>query len=274
MSERFHIHLVSDSTGETVSSIYRSVLSQFDDIEAEEHIWSLVRTQGQMERAIEGIKAEPGIVIYTIVDEDNSEILHKACKKLKVPCVPALLRVTKEMTKFLGVEANLGTGRQYELDEEYFERVEAINFTLAHDDGQNTANLENADIVLVGPSRTSKTPTCVYLSYRGIYAANVPYVKGVSLPDILFDLKNPLVIGLTISPERLVQIRKSRLDTLQEKRETTYIDIEEIKEEVAEARKIFNKNKWPTIDVTRKSIEETVAKIMQLYSRYKEHEHD
>jgi len=269
MNKDFHIHLVSDSTGETVSSVARSVLSQFEEIDPEEHIWSLVRTAGQLEKVIDGIKENPGVVLYTIINRDLQAKLLKACKNMKLPCVAVLSRVAREISAYFGVEAKDSVGRQHELDEEYFQRVEAINFTLAHDDGQNTDNLEGADIVLVGVSRTSKTPTCVYLSYRGLNAANVPYVKGCPLPENLTSLENPLVIGLVISPERLVQIRKSRLLALHEKKDTSYVDLGAIKEEVLEAKKLFAKQGWPVIDVTRKSIEETTANIIQLYNENK-----
>lgn len=268
-----HIHMVSDSTGETVSSVVRSVMSQFEGAEPEEHMWALVRTRGQMERVIEGVERHPGIVLYTVIDSELQAILVDACQRLRVPCVPVLSRVMREMTAYLGVEARAMPGRQHQLDEDYFDRVDAINFTLAHDDGINTESLEEADVVLVGVSRTSKTPTCVYLAYRGVNAANVPFVRGVPLPENVFQLKKPLVVGLVITPERLVQIRKSRLMSLKEERDTAYVDIESIKEEVLEARKIFNHYNWPIIDVTRRSVEETVAKIMQMYQDRKEAMH-
>ncbi len=265
-----HLHLVSDSTGETVSSVVRSVMAQFDKVDTEEHHWTLIRTNGQLERALDGIRAEPGIVLYTIVNPELQAQLLDACQELRVPCVSVLARPMREMSSFFGVEAKAQAGRQHQLDEEYFNRVEAINFTLAHDDGQNTEDLEEADIVLVGVSRTSKTPTCVYLSYRGMNAANVPYVKDCPLPDTLFSLKHPLVVGLVISPERLIQIRKSRLISLNEQRDTSYTDMDAIKEEVTEARKLFTKQGWPVIDVTRRSVEETTAKIMQLYHEHRD----
>ena len=273
MTERehlFHLHLVSDSTGETLSSISRSALAQFEGVEAIEHTWTLVRTKGQMTRVIEGIRLQPGIVMYTIVEEDLRNQLTEACQELKVPCIAVLSRIVRMLSAYLGVEVKARVGRQYALDEDYFSRIEAVNFALAHDDGQSTDNLEEADVVLVGVSRTSKTPTCVYLSYRGYYAANVPYVKNCPLPETLFQLHEPLVVGLVISPERLVQIRKSRLVNLHEERDTDYVDIEVIKEEVAEARKLFSKYKWPVIDVTRKSIEESAATIIQLFEQYKQ----
>lgn len=258
--------MVSDSTGETVSSVVRSVMAQFEGEELIEHTWSLVRTKGQMEKVLMAIEENPGIVLYTIIDKELQSMILNLCQQLRIPCVSILSRVTREMAAFLGTEAKATPGRQHKLDEDYFERLDAINFMLAHDDGQNTDNLEEADIVLVGVSRTSKTPTCVYLSYRGVNAANVPYVQGCPLPDNLFHLKHPFIVGLVISPERLVQIRKSRLVSLHENRDTDYVDIDAIKAEVLEARKLFNQQQWPVIDVTRRSVEETTAKIMQLYA--------
>ena len=267
--KQINVHLVSDSTGETVSSIMRSVMSQFSGVETTEFVWSLVRTKGQMERVTEGIRQNPGIVLYTIIDDELQSALMEACITLKQPCVPVLNRAIREISSYIGQKARGIVGRQYELDEEYFERVEAINFTLAHDDGQLTEDLNLADIVLVGVSRTSKTPTCVYLSYRGLNVANVPFVRGCPLPENLFTLTKPLVMGLVISPERLVQIRKSRLLSLHETRDTEYVDIDAIKEEVREARKLFTKQGWKTMDVTRKSVEETAALIMQEYAYFK-----
>ena len=268
--KKFHLHLVSDSTGETVNSVSRSVMAQFEGVEEEEHLWSLVRTRGQMERVLEGIQENPGVVIYTVVSEELQEILLEGCRKIGVPCISVLSRILREMSSYLGIKESDKPGRKYELDEDYFTRIEAINFALAHDDGQQTHELKEADIILVGPSRTSKTPTCVYLSYRGLYAANVPFVKGCPLPESLFKLNGPLVVGLVISPERLVVIRKSRMQSINEERETSYVDIDKIKEEVQEAKKLFAQQKWPHIDVTRRSIEETVAIIMNLYREHQQ----
>lgn len=265
-----HIHMISDSTGETVNSVMRSVLTQFEDIEVEEHTWSLVRTMGQLERVVEEIKKEPGPVLFTIVNRDMQAALIKECRKMRLPCIPVLSSITRELSHYFGVEAKQNTGAQHELDDEYFRKMDAIHFTLAHDDGQETDTLDGADVILVGASRTSKTPTCVYLSYRGINAANVPFVKGVPLPEILFTLKKPLIVGLFISPERLTQIRKSRLLSLNEQKDTSYVDLESIMEEVRESKQIFSKYGWPTIDVTRKSIEETCANILQLFEKHQE----
>jgi regulator of PEP synthase PpsR (kinase-PPPase family) len=201
--------------------------------------------------------------------EELQKILKDGCREIGVPCIPALRRIIREISSYWGVEAKSSVpGSQHELDDDYFARIEALNFALAHDDGQQTDELEEADVVLVGPSRTSKTPTCVYLSYRGVCAANVPFVKGCPLPENLFGLKVPLVVGLILSPERLVQIRRSRLQSLSEERITDYTEIDKVKSEVVEAKKLFAQQKWPVLDVTRSSIEETVAKIINLYKEH------
>ncbi len=265
---QFHIHLISDSTGETVNSVMRSAMSQFDNIDYEEHTWALVRTQGQLQRVCEEISERPGPVLYTIIDRDLQAMLIKFCRRLRLPCIPVITKTIEEFSTYFGVEAKNQTGKQYELDEEYFQKVDAIHYTLAHDDGAETDTLNESDIVLVGASRTSKTPTCVYLAYKGLNAANVPYVKGVDLPEIIFELEKPLMVGLFIQPERLGQIRKSRLTSLHENSNTDYVDMDSIIEEVQESRKIFTRQGWPVIDVTRKSVEETSAQIMQLYSEH------
>lgn len=268
MTKIYDIHMVSDSTGETVSSVMRSVMSQFDDIDIEEHTWSLVRTDGHMQRVLDSITEKPGPVLYTIIDRDMQAALIKHCRKLRLPCIPVLDKITKDLSSYFGVKAKAKPGRQYDLDDEYFEKVDAIHYTLAHDDGQETETLDEADIVLVGASRTSKTPTCVYLSYKGLYVANVPFVHGVPLPENLFELDGPMVLGLVISPDRLGQIRKSRLLSLNESNTTDYVDEDAIIEELRESRKIFARNGWPVIDVTRKSVEETSAQIMQIYNKF------
>jgi len=263
--KNIELHLVSDSTGETVSSIARSVIALFEGVEPNEHIWSLVRTKGQLEKVIQGIRENPGIVLYTIIDPAMQDLIRAACRELNVPCIDPLSRVISDVAAHLGMKMSAKAGGQHELDEDYFKRVEAINFSISHDDGQATWDLDNADIVLVGVSRTSKSPTCVYLSYRGYRTANVPLVKDCPLPENLLTATHPLIVGLVIAPERLAQIRRSRLLSLNEQRDTNYVDIEYIKEEVAEARKLFQRHKWPVIDVTRKSVEETSATIIQYY---------
>jgi len=246
-----------------VSSVARAATVQFDDIEPREHIWSLVRTKGQLDKVVAGIRANPGVVMYTLVDKNLRDILKAECLKLSLPCIPVLAQIVAELTTYLGIESSSLPGRQHELDEKYFSRVEAINFTLSHDDGQATWDLQGADIILVGVSRTSKSPTCVYLAHRGFRAANIPFVSGCPLPPELEELKKPLIVGLTISTDRLVQIRKTRLQSLKQEEDTNYVDLEKVEEEILESRKLFTRNKWPVIDVTRRSVEETAANIIQ-----------
>jgi [pyruvate, water dikinase]-phosphate phosphotransferase / [pyruvate, water dikinase] kinase len=272
--KQFHLHLVSDSTGETVSSVSRAAMAQFEDVDANEHIWSLVRTKAQMERVLTGIQAHPGVVLYTIVDKKLRDTLKAECQKLGVPCMSAIAGIISEMANYLQEETSNLPGRQHELTDEYFDRVEAINFALAHDDGQVHWELDEADIVLVGPSRTSKSPTCIYLAYRGFKAANIPYVRGCPLPPALETVSNPLVVGLTIDVERLLQIRKTRLQSLKQEEHTNYIDLDEVKKEITESRKYYMQRRWPIIDVTRRSVEETAAHIIQLHQKRMEKQLD
>lgn len=261
--KQFELHLVSDSTGETVSSVARAATVQFDDIEPREHIWSLVRTKGQLDKVIAGIKANPGVVMYTLVDKDLRDELKAECLKLGVPCIPVLAQIIAELTTYLGIESSQLPGRQHELDEKYFSRVDAVNYTLAHDDGQMTWELQEADIIIIGVSRTSKSPTCMYLAHRGYKAANIPFVSGCPLPPDLDKLTKPLIVGLTISTDRLIQIRKTRLQSLKQEEDTNYVDLEKVEAEILESRKLYSKHKWPVIDVTRRSVEETAAQIIQ-----------
>lgn len=266
----FHLHLVSDSTGETVSSVARAALVQFEGVEVEEHNWTLVRTRSQIERVIAGVREHPGAVLYTVMDEELRKMLTSVCAEMRTPCIAAIGTVVSELSGYFGQASSARVGRQHELTEEYFARVEAINFALAHDDGQAHWELEDSDIVLVGPSRTSKSPTCVYLAYKGYKAANVPFVLDCPLPPILEDLKKPLVVGLTISLDRLQQIRRTRLQSLKQEEETNYIDSEYIEREIEESRKLFKRMRWPVIDVTRRSVEETAAQIAQHLQKHQE----
>jgi regulator of PEP synthase PpsR (kinase-PPPase family) len=268
----FHLHLVSDSTGETVSSVARSVMVQFDNVDVEEHFWALVRTKHQIDKVLEGIQKHMGFVLYTIADPELRRYLNQKCQALNVPCVSVLSRIVSDLSSFFGVKPTGQVGRQYELNEEYFSRVEAINFALTHDDGQSVWDLEEADIIIVGVSRSSKSPTSMYLAFRGFRAANVPYVPKVALPETLHNLRKPLIVGLTINPEILVQIRTNRLLSLNEDKAGMYTDVEQVEEEVLEARKYFLKHNWPIIDVTRRSVEETAAKMIQMYQAKKDKE--
>lgn len=266
----FHLHLISDSTGETVGLVARACLVQFENIRAEEHLWSMVRTEKQVTDVITGIQENPGFVLYTIVNVKIRNILEDGCQKLQVPCIAVLDPVTAALGIHLDAEVHAQPGRQHVMDAEYFGRIEAMHFVLSHDDGQSTWDLNEADVVLLGVSRTSKTPTSIYLANRGIKTANIPIVPGCPIPEELFKTIGPLIVGLTKEPKRLVEIRRQRLRMLDQDEETDYVDFEKVSKEINEARRLFAKNDWPVINVSRKSIEETAATILQLYNRRKE----
>jgi regulator of PEP synthase PpsR (kinase-PPPase family) len=260
----FHVHLVSDSTGETLNAVAKAVVARFDAVLPIEHIYALVRSQRQLDRVIKEIEGAPGVVLHTIVDKELRAGLEQGCRDLEMPCIAALDPLVASLARYLGASLSTRVGAQHTLDADYFERIEALNYALAHDDGQQTPNLETADVVLVGVSRTSKTPTCIYLAQRGVRAANVPIVPGSELPAQLFNLKRAIVVGLTVSPDRLIQIRRNRLLSLHEERESAYIESEAVREEIIKARRLFERHKWPVIDVTRRSIEETAAQVVNL----------
>ncbi len=266
-----HLHLVSDATGETINSVARACLVQFEGVEPIEHVWSLIRTSGQMEKVIQGISADPGAVLYTMVNEGLRRELIEGCRGLSVPCIPVLDPVIGMLASYFGVEMAGRPGLQHALDAEYFDRMEAMNFALSHDDGQHFADLNSAEVVIVGVSRTSKTPTCMYLANRGIKAANIPIVPGCPIPKQLLETSEPLVVGLTKDPESLVQVRKNRLRSMGETDvETDYVDLELVRAEVAMARKLCVQYGWPLIDVTRRSIEESAATIMGHLTRHRD----
>ncbi len=268
-TKRFHLHLVSDATGETVSSAARACLVQFENVEPIQHMWWLVRTQGQVERVIAGIEASPGLVLATVMDSAVRGLLEEACRHMHVPCVSLLDPVMAALAGYLDTEFGTQPGRQHVLDAEYFKRIDAMHFTLAHDDGQLLSELDEADLVLVGVSRTSKTPTSMYLANRGLKTANIPLIPGMPPPPELLAAKHPLIVGLTKEPKSLTDIRKARLQFLNQQDETDYADLDRVKEEVAMARRLFAQNNWPVIDVSRRSIEEASAAILQLYIRRK-----
>ena len=268
--QNFHLHLVSDSTGETIRSVARACMVQFDGIDPVEHLWPMARTAAAMERVLEDIAAHPGLVIFTLVDDDLVDQLVEGCRRLQVPAISVLDPVIAAFGSFLGAKPSHRIGGQHALDAEYFARIEAMDWALSHDDGQQTWDIEKSDVILVGVSRTSKTPTCLYLANRGIKAANVPFVPGVELPEVLDRIQGPLIIGLTKDSKRLVEIRRARLSSLQADKETAYVDPEQVKEELVSARRYFSKRKWAVIDVTRRSIEETATAIVALYTRHLE----
>jgi [pyruvate, water dikinase]-phosphate phosphotransferase / [pyruvate, water dikinase] kinase len=263
----FHLHLVSDATGETINSVARACVSQFDEVRPVEHFWNLVRTQRQLDLVIEGITQNPGLVMFTLVDDLLRRRLQDVCRDLVVPCIPVLDNLIAALGAYLGMESRSQPGRQHMLNAEYFGRMDAMDFAIAHDDGQSQRNLSEADVILVGVSRTSKTPTCIYLANRGIKAANVPFVPGVPLPPELATNKRALIVGLTKDPERLIQIRRNRLKMLNQSDETSYVDPEAVRNELTEARRHYTRQGWPVIDVTRRSIEETAAEVMMLLAK-------
>ena len=263
---KFHLHLVSDSTGETVSALARACVVQFDGFEPISHLWWLVRNPTQVSHVIEGVKAEPGVVLATLVDPDLRAALDEGCRGLRVPCISVLDPVLAGLAAFLNTKFGVEPGRQHMLDAEYFKRIDAMHFTLAHDDGQMLDAIDEADVVLVGVSRTSKTPTCMYLANRGIKAANVPLVPGAPPPHELLAVKGPLIVGLTREAKSLTDMRRARLNFL-DKDLPGYADLAQVQDELAQARRLFTDRGWPTIDMTRRSIEEAAAAILQIYSQ-------
>jgi regulator of PEP synthase PpsR (kinase-PPPase family) len=267
MSQRFHLHLLSDSTGETLENIVKAALAQFDGAEnVVKHFWPMVRSESHLDRILTDVAANPGLVLFTLVNRDTRRKLENRCRVLGLPAVAALDAVSDAMSNMLGQEAKARPGRQHVMDAAYFERVEAIQFTIAHDDGINAQNWEEADIVLAGVSRTSKTPTSIYLANRGYKTANIPIVPESPPPPILFQLKHPMVIGLVTSAERLIQVRRNRLLSLNQSPDTDYVNEEKVRAEVAHARRMFADNGWPVLDVTRRSIEESAAAIINLFN--------
>ncbi|MBA4760798.1 MAG: phosphoenolpyruvate synthase regulatory protein [Sphingomonas sp. 32-66-10] len=263
-SVKLHLHLLSDSTGETLENIAKAALAQFDDVEVLRHFWPMVRSETHLERILAEIAQNPGLVIFTLVNPEIRRQLETRCRAIGLPAVAPLDPVNHALSNLLGQEMKARPGRQHMLDAAYFARVDAIQFTIAHDDGVNWENWEEADIVLAGVSRTSKTPTSIYLANRGLKVANIPIVPQSPPPDLLYRLKNPMVVGLTTSPERLIQVRRNRLLALNQQDETSYIEQEAVQKEVAYARRMFADNGWPVIDVTRRSIEETAAAIITM----------
>jgi regulator of PEP synthase PpsR (kinase-PPPase family) len=260
----FHVHLVSDSTGETLNAMARAVCARFENVLPIEHYYALVRSPRQLERALADIEEAPGVVMHTIVDDTLRTALEEGCRRLDMPCIAALDPLVSALSRYLGAALTRRVGAQHALDTDYFNRMDALNYAIGHDDGQGGQELDQADVVLVGVSRTSKTPTCIYLAHRGIRAANFPLVPGRPVPEALTRLSSALVVGLTVSPDRLIQIRRNRLLSLKESRDTAYTDIEAVREEVVQARRLYERQGWPVIDVTRRSVEETAAAVLNL----------
>ena len=265
----FNVHLVSDSTGETLAGIVRATCAQFDNTMPIEHSYFLVRSVRQLERVLEEISAAPGIVMFTLSNLEHRAILEEHCAKVGMPCVAVLDPVLDVASRYLGQELNHRVGAARKLNAEYFKRIDALDFAMDHDDGQQVIELSTADVILVGVSRTSKTPTSVYLAHRGVKAANVPLVPNVPLPPELFAKDHPPVVGLTISADRLVHIRKNRLVAMKETRAGDYTEEEAVRREVMDAQRLFEREGWPTIDVSRRSIEETAAAVLNLLAEHR-----
>jgi regulator of PEP synthase PpsR (kinase-PPPase family) len=261
----FHLHLVSDATGETLTTVARAATAQYTKIFPVEHVYPLVRTQKQLDRVLAEIEDSPGIVLYTLLEENLVHRLESHCRELGLPCLSILGPVLQLLQSYLGTETSHRIGAQHVLNAEYFKRIDALNFTMLHDDGQHLEGLRDAEVVLVGVSRTSKTPTSIYLANRGVKTGNVPLIPGIPLSRHVEELSQPMIVGLYASPERIVQIRQNRLLGLNvHQDDDQYIDRKAVAEEVAFSRKLYARHNWPSIDVTRRSIEETAAAVLSL----------
>ena len=270
MSNTYQIYLISDSTGETLDRIFLALKAQFKNIEYKVHSYSFTRTENQILKILEDAKKdEHSVILYTIVDNNLAKYLANKSDEKKIPCFGVLGNLILNFSKILNQKASHEPSGQHALNDEYYERIEAIQFTMNHDDGNSTKDIEKSDIILVGVSRTSKTPTSIYLANRGFKTSNIPLVNENSLPKKLKD--NPqitCVVGLTTEPERLVEIRKNRMNSLKETENKNYTNIENITKEIINARKTFQKYRWPVIDITRKSVEEAAASIIKIHEIY------
>ncbi|MFS2316474.1 pyruvate, water dikinase regulatory protein [Maricaulis sp. D1M11] len=264
----FHVHMVSDSTGETLMEVMRASVAQFEGTNPLEHLYALVRSTRQMDRVLKEIESYPGIVMYTVVNTELRRQLETHCANIGIPAIAVLDPMLATLSSYLGTPVASRAGAQRGLDAEYYGRIDALNYAMAHDDGAGE-HYEMADIILLGVSRTSKTPTSIYLAHRGYRAANIPLVPNVEVPTHIFDLDGPVIVGLTASPERIVQIRRNRLLSLHEDRDTEYVDDFSVREEILYAKRLYAKHGLPSIDVTRRSIEETAAKIINMLNERK-----
>lgn len=261
----FHLHLVSDSTGETLITVSRAVTAQYANVTPVEHVYPLVRSQKQLDRVLQEIEEAPGIVLFTLLESELVTRLEAKCQEINSPSLSIIGPVMQLFEAYLGASTMGRVGAQHTLNAEYFKRIDALNYSMMHDDGQHVEGLEEADVVLVGVSRTSKTPTSIYLAGRGIRTANVPLVAGIPIPHQLETLKKPLVVSLHASPERLIQVRQNRLLSLGAGAgNDSYIDRQAVTDEVLLARRLSAKHGWALLDVTRRSIEETAAAVMKL----------
>lgn len=260
----FHLHLVSDATGETLTTIAKAAAVQYAQIRPIEHVHPLVRTQRQLDRVLQEIESTPGIVLYTVVNEALQTALEQRCRDLKVPCLHVLEPIMKVFESYLGAPKTPIVAGQHVLDADYFRRIDALNFSMAHDDGRLPADLNQADIVILGVSRTSKTPTSIYLAQRGYKTANMPLVPRIDINPALIEPHTAFVVGLVASPDRISEIRRQRVQLLADRDLDDYVDRTRIPEEIAHSRRLCARHGWPVIDVTRRSIEETAATIIKL----------
>ena len=272
MTNNYQIYLISDSTGETLDRIFTAIKAQFKNINYKVHTYSFTRTENQIFKILlEAQKNSNSIILYSIVDSNLAKYLANTSSEKKIPCFGVLGDLILSFSKLLNQKASHEPSGQYALNDEYYKRIEAIQFTMNHDDGNLVKEVSKSDIVLLGVSRTSKTPTSIYLANKGFKTSNIPLVNKNSIPKILKD--NPkitCVVGLNTEPERLVDIRKNRMSSIKETENKSYVDLEKIKKEVDEAKNTFKKYKWPIIDVTRKSVEETAASVIKIYEIYKQ----
>jgi len=261
----FHLHLVSDATGETLHTIAKAAAVQYAQVRPIEHVHPLVRTARQLERVLQEIESAPGIVLYTVVNRELTTVLEKRCRELKIPCLHVLEPIMKVFESYLGAPQTPIVAGQHVLDADYFRRIDALNFTMAHDDGRLPDDLSQADIIILGISRTSKTPTSIYLAQRGFKTANVPLVPSIPVSEALSGSHTAFVVGLVASPDRIAEIRRNRVRMLSDRNLDDYVDKVQIAQEVTFSRRLCARHGWPTIDVTRRSIEETAATILKLY---------
>ena len=260
----FHLHLVSDSTGETLIAASRAAAAQYQGVASIEHVYPLIRTHSQLDRVISDIDDAPGIVLFTLVDPDLSKRLEQSCEASGSPCLSVLNPILTLFQSYLGLSSTPRAGAQHMLNVDYFRRIDALNFTMNHDDGRLPADLNQADIILLGISRTSKTPTSIYLAQKGYKTTNLPLVPGIEIPKALTEPHSAFVVGLVASPERIAEIRRNRVQLLSDREMPDYVDRSQIANEIAYSRRLFGKYGWPLIDVTRRSIEETAATIIKM----------
>lgn len=266
---QYHIHIISDSTGETAHSISRACLSQFKEIDREEHLWPLIRSAEQLKEVFQIIESKPGPVLFTMVNPELVTFIISECQRIRVLSLDLIGPTIRQLENYFGHNYSGLPGSQHVLDDEYFKRIDAMQFVLSHDDGQKYDEMEESDVILVGVSRVSKTPTCFYLANKAIRATNIPYVPGIALPEKLFEIKNIPIIGLTCMAQRLIEIRSNRFLKTEKHNLESYTSLDDVKKEILEAKKLFVQNAWPVIDVTKRSIEETASEIIKILNKWK-----